>query len=55
MSELTDLIDRFLEKYPDDAVLEWEGKPPDIGSDTNPKHVWARDLVSASEKWKARK
>ena len=52
MSDLTDAIAAFLEKYPPHAELEWQGKPPRIGgeSDSNATVAWSATLTAASER-----
>lgn len=52
MSDLTDAIAAFLEKYPADARMEWQGKPPRIGpeSDPNATVAWAATLTNASQR-----
>lgn len=50
---LGEAIEEFLAKYPDNVRMEWRGRGPDVGSDTNPQQVWARDLVRSAERHRA--
>lgn len=48
MSELTDMIERFLERYPEDLPLEWR-RPAKKPSD-QAISVMVGDLAAASER-----
>lgn len=48
MSDLTESIDAFLVKYPDDAALKW--RDPGPRRKPNALDVMIADLVTASER-----
>ena len=50
MTDLTDAIDAFLAKYPDDLPLTWAHKP----RKPNALDVMVGDLVAASERHRKR-
>lgn len=51
MSELTDAIDAFLAKYPDDLPLEWRDKPSKVVRPTLRSEFG--DLAIVAERWNA--
>lgn len=52
MTDLTDAIDAFLAKYPDDAVLEWRN--PKSRRKADSLDVMVADLVEAGERHRKR-